>query len=68
GEGDQGVDYRARLAQDPDFPLDMSDLDREVASLQILPIAQQQVDLVLSNVKKIVESNHVLSFNFQTII
>jgi len=67
-EGSKEIDYFDLLAEDPDFPLNKPDLDKELSSLKNLPMAIQQVDRVLEKIAKVSKTKEVSSFNFQKII
>jgi len=56
------------LADDPEFPLDVSQLQQEISTLQTLPMAERQVETLLERIKVVVETQGASGVNFQEII
>ena len=62
------VNFLKLLADDPEFPLDVSQLQQEISTLQTLPMAERQVETLLERIKEVVETQGASGVNFQEII
>jgi adenylosuccinate lyase len=62
------IGFFKRLADDPDFLLNASDMEREASSLHSLPVAERQVSKVLTKIDEITRAAQTLDFKFEEVI